>query len=69
LKKEKVSMTTPSLPLIQKAQILGDMVYSPMAFAKILGISRHELVEKEAKGILPTAKRNSHRDAIISQEI
>jgi chromosome partitioning protein len=62
LKKEKVSMTTQSLPLIQKAQILGDLVYSPMAFAKILGISKYELIEKEAKGIFPSAKRDSHRE-------
>ena len=61
MKKEKVSMTTQSYPLIQKAKILGEMVYSPMAFAKMLGISRYELIEKEAKGTLPPAKRDSHQ--------
>ncbi len=60
MKKEKGSMTTQSYPLIQKAKILGEMVYSPMAFAKMLGISRYELIEKEAKGTLPPAKRDSH---------
>ncbi len=54
-------MTTPSLPLLQRAQILGDMVYSPMNFAKILGISKHELLEKESEGIVPPAKRNAHQ--------
>lgn len=61
-------MATQSLPLIQKAQILGDMVYSPMAFAKILGISRQELIDKEAKGTLPPAKRNSRRERFYRPE-
>ena len=52
-------MTTHSLPLIQKAQIIGDTIYTPMNFAKILGIPKQELIEKESKGILPPAKRNS----------
>jgi chromosome partitioning protein len=52
-------MTTHSLPLIQKAQIIGDTIYTPMTFAKILGIPKQELIEKESKGILPPAKRNS----------
>jgi len=55
-------MTDPSLPLIQRAQILGDMAYSPTAFAKILGISKQELLEKESKGILPPAKRNAEQE-------
>jgi len=68
LKKEKVTMATQSLPLIQKAKILGDMVYSPMAFAKILGISKHELIEKEAKGVLPPAKRDSNQERYYKPE-
>jgi len=68
LKKEKGTMATHSLPLIQKAQILGDMVYSPMAFAKILGISKHELIEREAKGTLPQAKRNSNKERYYKPE-
>ncbi len=55
-------MTTQSLPLIQRAQILGDMVYTPMTFSKILGISRQELIEKETQGILPRAKRNARQE-------
>jgi chromosome partitioning protein len=51
-------MAAPSLPPIQRAQILGDIAYSPTAFAKILGISKQELLEKESKGVLPPAKRN-----------
>ena len=61
-------MVTPSLPLIQKAQILGDTVYSPMTFAKILGISKQELLEKEAKGIIPPAKRNSNQERYYKPE-
>src|SRR5512137_789582 len=61
-------MTTHSQPLIQKARILGDTVYSPMAFAKILGISKIELLEKEAKGVVPPAKRNSHQERYYKPE-
>ena len=61
-------MATQSLPPIQKAQILGDMVYSPMAFAKILGISKQELIDKEAKGVLPPAKRDSNRERYYKPE-
>jgi len=68
LRTEKLSMANPSLPLIQKAQILGDMVYSPMSFAKILGVSKHELLEKEAEGILPPAKRDSNQERYYKPE-
>jgi chromosome partitioning protein len=61
-------MVTQSLPLIQKAQILGDTIYTPMHFAKILGISKQELLEKETKGILPPAKRNSKQDRYYKPE-
>jgi len=61
-------MVTHSLPLIQKAQILGDTVYTPMQFAKILGISKQELLEKESKGILPPPKRNSKQDRYYKPE-
>ena len=63
-----MSTGTQSLPLLQKAQILGDMVYSPMAFARLLGISKHELLEKEANGILPPAKRDSKRERYYKPE-
>jgi chromosome partitioning protein len=61
-------MAAPSLPLIQRAQILGNIVYSPMNFAKILGITKQELLEKESKGILPPAKRNVDQDRYYKPE-
>lgn len=61
-------MVTHSLPLIQKAKIMGEMVYSPTAFAKILGISKQELLEKESQGIIPPAKRNSNHERYYKPE-
>ena len=61
-------MAAPSLPLIQRAQILGNIVYSPMNFAKILGITKQELLEKESKGILPPAKRNVDKERYYKPE-
>ncbi|MBM4352045.1 MAG: ParA family protein [Deltaproteobacteria bacterium] len=55
-------MATQSLPLIQKAQIFGDRVYSPQVFAGLLGISKQELLEKESQGIIPPAKRNERKE-------
>ncbi|HXX34558.1 MAG TPA: AAA family ATPase, partial [Thermodesulfobacteriota bacterium] len=55
-------MAAQSLPPTQKARILGDLVYSPMTFAKILGISRQDLLEKEAEGLLPKARRNARKE-------
>jgi chromosome partitioning protein len=61
-------MVTPSQTHIQKAQILRDKVYSPTAFAKILGISKQELLEQESKGIIPPAKRNSDNERYYKPE-
>lgn len=61
-------MTTQSLPLIQTAQILGDTVYSPRIFARILGIPKQELLDKEAQGIIPPARRNSNRERYYKPE-
>jgi len=61
-------MTTHSLPLIQKAQILGDTVYSPLAFARLLGVPKHDLLEKEAQSILPPAKRNAKQERYYKPE-
>jgi chromosome partitioning protein len=61
-------MATQSVPLIQRAQILGQTVYTPTTFAKILGISKRELLEKEAKEILPHAKRNSNQERYYKPE-
>lgn len=43
----------------QKAQIFGERVYSPSTFANLLRITKQELLEKEAKGLLPPAPRDS----------
>jgi chromosome partitioning protein len=61
-------MTTLSSPTTPKAQILGDLVYSPLSFAKLLGISKQELLEKEAKGLLPPPKRNSNQERYYKPE-
>ena len=61
-------MATHSLPLIQRAQILGDTIYSPMSFAKLLGVSKQELLEKESKGVIPPAKRNSKQERFYKAE-
>jgi chromosome partitioning protein len=55
-------MTPQPATLIQRAQFLGDLVYTPMTFSKILAISRQELIEKEAEGVLPRAKRNARKE-------
>src|SRR5512136_2714539 len=56
---------TPPPP---RARILGDLVYTPTSFAKILGVTRHELIEKEAEGIIPPAKRNAHQERYYNPE-
>jgi len=61
-------MPSYSLKIIQKAQILGDIVYSPMAFAKLLGISKQDLLEKEARGVLPPPKRDSSQERYYKPE-
>jgi chromosome partitioning protein len=53
---------------MQRAQVLGDLVYSPLSFAKLLGIPKQELIEKEAKGIIPPAKRNSKKERYYRPE-
>ena len=61
-------MATHSLPLIQRAQILGDTIYTPLSFSKLLGIPKQELLEKESKGIVPPAKRNSKQNRYYKPE-
>jgi chromosome partitioning protein len=39
-----------------------------MTFAKVLGISKQELLEKESKGILPPAKRNADQERYYKPE-
>ncbi len=58
----------PSLPHIQKAQVFGDSVYSPLTFARILGISKQELLEKESQGTVPPAKRNARKERYYKPE-
>ncbi len=47
---------------------MGDIVYSPTTFARLLGVPKQELIEKEAQGILPPAKRNSNRERYYKPE-
>ena len=61
-------MTLASESTHQKAKILGDRVYSPTAFARVLGISKLELLEKETEGVIPPAKRNPNRDRFYRPE-
>jgi chromosome partitioning protein len=61
-------MVTQSLPLIQRAQILGNTVYTPATFAKILGIPKQDLLEKESMGAIPPAKRDSNQDRYYKPE-
>jgi chromosome partitioning protein len=61
-------MTTPSLSSNETAQVVGDTVYTPVTFAKLLGISKQELLEKETKGILPPAKRNPNQERYYTPE-
>ncbi len=39
-----------------------------MSFARVLGISRQELIEKEAQGIVPPAKRDGNQDRYYTPE-
>jgi chromosome partitioning protein len=61
-------MVVESLPLVQRAQILKEVVYSPTALAKILGISKQELLERESQGILPPPKRNVDQERYYKPE-
>ena len=51
-----------------KAEVFGNTIYTPMSFARILGISKQELMEKEAQGIVPPAKRNKNQDRYYTPE-
>ena len=64
----KRDMTAHSHSLPQKAEVFGNTVYSPTAFARILGISKHELLEKESQGIFPPSKRNENQDRYYAPE-
>ena len=56
----------PHIP--ERAEIFGETVYSPMAFAKVLGISKQELIEKETQGIIPPAKRDANQERYYKPE-
>jgi chromosome partitioning protein len=66
LRKRQMMAQSHSLP--PKAEVFGNTVYSPTAFARMLGISKHELLEKESQGILPPAKRDEHQDRYYTPE-
>jgi chromosome partitioning protein len=57
-----------NLPSNPRAQILGGMAYTPASFARILGVSKQELLEKEAKGLIPRAKRDADGDRYYKPE-
>ncbi len=59
---------TQTHPQVQRAQIFRGRVYSPMAFARLLGISKQELLEKESQGIFPPPKRNSEKERYYKPE-
>lgn len=61
-------MTSRPIAAPHKAQIMGHMVYSPAAFAKILGVQKEEFLEKEAEGAIPPAKRDENRDRYYTPE-
>jgi chromosome partitioning protein len=58
----------PSEALQPRAKIVGDKTYSPVAFARLLGIQKETLIEKEAEGIIPPAKRNSNRNRYYTHD-
>ena len=60
--------STHSAPPLPRAQVFGNTLYTPMSFARVLGISREELIEKEAQGIVPPAKRDGHQDRYYTPE-
>lgn len=51
-----------------KAEVFGNTIYTPMSFARVLGISKQELLEKEAQGIVPPAKRDGNKDRYYTPE-
>ena len=61
-------MTTQSVASTQKAQIFGPLVYSPSSFAKVLGVSKHDLLDKESQGIIPPAKRDENQERYYTPE-
>jgi len=54
--------------MVPKARIVGDLDYSPTVFANLLGVSRQELLEKEAEGILPSPRRNARKERYYRPE-
>jgi chromosome partitioning protein len=66
--KKEAFTANQTLPLFETAPVLGDTVYSPLHFARILGVTKQELLEKEAQGIVPPAKRNANRDRYYKPE-
>ena len=61
---------TPSQPSLfpPKAAVFGNTIYTPMSFARVLGISKQELMEKESQGIVPPAKRDENQDRYYTPE-
>lgn len=62
------TITSSSFPMTQRVRIFGDRVYSPQAFARLLGITKQELLEKESQGLIPPAKRNERHERYYKPE-
>lgn len=64
-----MNVSVPSAsPSTQKAEVFGETRYTPTAFARLLGISKQELLEKEASGVVPPAKRNADHERYYTVE-
>ena len=61
-------MTSRSSPPIQRAQIMGKKIYTPASFARVLGVSKHDFLDKEAEGLIPPAKRDENRERYYTPE-
>jgi chromosome partitioning protein len=61
-------MTSRTTPSIQRASIMGKKVYGPASFAKVLGVSKQDFLDKEAEGLIPRAKRDENKERYYTPE-
>ncbi len=61
-------MMTESSTQVQRAEVFGKTTYTPASFARVLGISKQELMEKESQGVVPPAKRDANQDRYYTPE-
>jgi len=43
-------------------------VYTPASFARVLGVSKHDFLDKETEGLIPPAKRDENRERYYTPE-